>query len=1450
MIRTILRGLLIAGFVLVLLLVGAAALVQTEPGKRFLAAQLSSLLSTPDAGIEITELQGWIPIDMQLGRLQLSDQEGVWLDATGLVADWSPSALLSGRLQIDALQAKRLHLTRLPESTGEAEQPTDEPFRLPELPTSIPPLGVEKLAIAEIILDAPVLGEAASFELNGSLIAADDGRQADLTVDLQRLDQATAYLTLISTVSLDPLMLAIDLDAGETGNLLERLTGRADAGDLDLSLTGKGPLNDWSGELNAYTEGLGQASADLSLALVDQPHLGIEALVQPAEQMVPPDLSGLLGDGLNVTLAVTQTRAQAITIERIDLGVAQLGFSGSGTVDFERGDLLLKATLNAADLGAMSSVAGKSLAGEARLGLDVGGTLLEPNGKIDFFARGLSVDGTEVSELETTIDWQATAPMDADVAAFNVKVAGTAKGLVVPDTSLPDDEISWQADVDLPLEGAIAIQQAIVKSAGAALKTQGVVDPNTLVSDLEVRLTVPALSALIATYGQEIDGDVVVDAAIATTDNAEAINVDLKAGIDKLGNLPDGARELLGDKLDLTAAISLDGQRYLEIHDLTLQGREVSLQGRAALDLESQDISADIDAALPRLAALASLTEQPLEGAVDLKAKVSGRLDAPVADLSLTSDHLNLADEPIDALSLVVQGRELVTAPEGTIKLDLTARSLPLSLALDYRLDDQILTLPDINLSAPETALSGAVAIDLDTSLAEGNLKGTVGNLAALRPITEQELEGSIKLDATLLHDQGRQNANLFVKAERVGGDFGRIDDVSLTAAAQDLLGKVNLSAKADLRDFEQGELTLSSLTLGTKGDLKRLTIDLDLAGDMIEPFSLGAGGALSLDGPLALDIDRLNGLVAGEALALNGPLHIEQDGERLMLAGLDLHLGQANLKADVDMGERDVLGRVDLRSLPLTWLERFEGPAIDGTAEASVDLSGTVQSPKIAATLDLRDIEADKVTETDLPPVDVTIRADLDDGRLASSLVASRLTQEPVTMSAALPLTLALRPFALEIPEDGKLEGDIKADIQLARIGDLLALDQQVLKGKLSSKLTLAGTIAAPLIEGPITLEEGVYENRTSGTAIYDLTMQADASRERFTIKQFSGKVGDDGTIGAKGWVDLDPDANFPLSASLILDKAKLVSMDEVEATIEGDIAMQGDLGDASITGDLKVTRADISIPEGGGPDLPDIDIEEIGGTIVNVEEPDEAKEPPFDPKLDLTINLPNKIYVTGRGLQSEWQGKLSIAGRSSDPRITGDLSVKKNGYFDFIDKRFDLEEGRVDFSGASPPNPILGIKAVSTEDDFKAIIKLDGPATDPKLTLESEPVLPEDEVLARLLFNRELSEIGPVEAGKLALALNSLRGVGGGFDAFGEVRDALSLDTLNYEGGKGDAGGKLKAGKYLSDDIYFEVEGGASENSGRARVEIEVLPNVSIEADTGQDANGGVGLKWRYNY
>jgi translocation and assembly module TamB len=81
-------------------------------------------------------------------------------------------------------------------------------------------------------------------------------------------------------------------------------------------------------------------------------------------------------------------------------------------------------------------------------------------------------------------------------------------------------------------------------------------------------------------------------------------------------------------------------------------------------------------------------------------------------------------------------------------------------------------------------------------------------------------------------------------------------------------------------------------------------------------------------------------------------------------------------------------------------------------------------------------------------------------------------------------------------------------------------------------------------------------------------------------------------------------------------------------------------------------------------------------------------------------------------------------------------------------------------------------------------------------------------------------------------------------------QIRGALGVDTLDVGGGDETTGTTVKAGKYLTDKIYVEGETGTQDPSSRARVEVEILPNISLQADTGADANSGVGIKWKFDY
>ena len=134
-----------------------------------------------------------------------------------------------------------------------------------------------------------------------------------------------------------------------------------------------------------------------------------------------------------------------------------------------------------------------------------------------------------------------------------------------------------------------------------------------------------------------------------------------------------------------------------------------------------------------------------------------------------------------------------------------------------------------------------------------------------------------------------------------------------------------------------------------------------------------------------------------------------------------------------------------------------------------------------------------------------------------------------------------------------------------------------------------------------------------------------------------------------------------------------------------------------------------------------------------------------------------------------------------------------------------------------------------------------LHGPVSAPKLTLTSSPAVPQDEILARVLFGRGLGQITAGEGLQVAAAAANL--AGGGFDVLDKVRGGLGLDRLGFGSvanrltgstpkpvaGGAATGAALTAGKYVADGVYVGASQGLTPGSSKAVVEIEVLPRVT---------------------
>ena len=234
----------------------------------------------------------------------------------------------------------------------------------------------------------------------------------------------------------------------------------------------------------------------------------------------------------------------------------------------------------------------------------------------------------------------------------------------------------------------------------------------------------------------------------------------------------------------------------------------------------------------------------------------------------------------------------------------------------------------------------------------------------------------------------------------------------------------------------------------------------------------------------------------------------------------------------------------------------------------------------------------------------------------------------------------------------------------------------------------------------------------------------------------------------------------------------------------------------------------------------------------------------------FDLQIDAPDRVFVRGRGLDSEWSAHIQVRGQTPDPQLTGSLNLIR-GRFIFFGKRLVISQGSVSFDGAYPPAPLLDIAATHRARDITATLRVQGLATDPEISLQSSPPLPEDEILARILFGRETTRLTPWQAITLAQAINRLRGGGSTFDLMGETRRALRVDQIDIRTPDDEQDDTtVTVGKYVSDRIYVELERGVTEQSGRAAVEVELTPSLRLETQTGGTVDSGIGIIWTRDY
>jgi translocation and assembly module TamB len=410
---------------------------------------------------------------------------------------------------------------------------------------------------------------------------------------------------------------------------------------------------------------------------------------------------------------------------------------------------------------------------------------------------------------------------------------------------------------------------------------------------------------------------------------------------------------------------------------------------------------------------------------------------------------------------------------------------------------------------------------------------------------------------------------------------------------------------------------------------------------------------------------------------------------------------------------------------------------------------------------------------------------------------------------------------------------------------------DRQV-SGPIGIAADFSGRVQNPQFNGVVRANNLVFTDETFGTRVTNIQLAGQFTSSRLEITRLAGRAGE-GTVTGGGTVGLAANAGFPIDARLTFDRARLARGDNLGATVSGDVAITNSrAGGGLIRGDLTLPNVRYQVVRQGAAEV--IELRGVRRKGEALPDPNaqlaEDGGIPSIWKLDLRLRADNQIFVGGMGLESEWKADLRIGGTSATPEMIGEAEVLR-GTISFSGQRFELTTGRVQFTGSRPINPRLTIAATANVKDVDVSINITGNAFTPQITFSSNPALPQDEILARVLFGGSVTELSALQVVQLGASLNSLRGGGGGLNPLGKLRGASGLSRLRILGGD-EAQGRgtaIAAGFYLGNDIYLEVITDARGFTA-TQIEIALSRALSILTQAGSQGSSSLNVRYRKNY
>lgn len=830
-----------------------------------------------------------------------------------------------------------------------------------------------------------------------------------------------------------------------------------------------------------------------------------------------------------------------------------------------------------------------------------------------------------------------------------------------------------------------------------------------------------------------------------------------------------------------------------------------------------------------------------------LQGNVTAQLDTTIRIAAL--------DQPITAEGIEAGGRVLLEPSLlGGVQI---ARAV-----VDGRYTAIGADLAQLEVEGPDVSLTASGRVALDRA-SESNLTyridaadlTEVGRLAGQGEIDGSAIiEGTVTGNAAALVAQGTLNGANLAFAEQRALDLNS----TFKAVIPELdVARISVEATTDATFLNVGGLELNELQATTIYAEQRLAFETTL---QEQERRLSAKGDVTFHPDhqevhltdLALQTQGIEWRTAPGAGAA-----VQYGQNQLTLQDVRLVNGDQSIDVSGSLGFKGAAAGklvVNATNLDLSQVERLmlQDRGIAGRLTANAVVSGTTDQPVVEGKIEIRNggFQGYKYDALNVAANYAGTQVKLD-----AELQQSAGVQ--ITVNGVVPTSLFATSDAGHVEATAGDEVNLRIATKELNLGVVQGFTTQVTNvlGTLEADVTITGSGRDPHLGGFVEVRNGSFAVPAGGVSFSGLDTRIDLEPDVVRIRRFEILDENGEQMAIEGQLAVHARQVGAVDVTIESNNFELVDNELGDIGVDSRLKLTGQLSRPRVEGSVSIQAGRLEVDRilqlfydpysvDAMPEVVSAEREVAGsgsaeeatrlalarasagqGTAPVVEA--EALEPTGFSALALDVNLriPENLVLRGKKLRPG--GPTSATVGDINLTVGGDLDIRKapggpvtlfgevttvRGTYQFQGRQFDLVRGgTLRFTGDSQINPNIDITASRQIPDtgVEARVRITGTASAPEISLSSTPPLEEADVLALIVFNRQVNELGTGERASLAATAG---GIATGFlasplgDSIGRALD-LDLFEITTQAEGDSIGAGVTIGQQVGDRAFFKI-------------------------------------------